>query len=112
MREGAHRLAGEHLRAALRRFHALGNRVDIAECLEELAVVARDAGQGARAARIWGAAEALREAIGVPAPTGYYDVIAGVLHDRLGEAAFTTAWAEGRAWALEQAVAAALEPAD
>jgi predicted ATPase len=109
--EGEQARAAAHIRDALRRFQALGNRVDIAECLEELAVIARDAGQVAEAARIWGAAEALREAIGVPAPAGYYEVIAGVLRDGLGEAAFTAAWLEGRAWTLDRAVAAALEPA-
>jgi hypothetical protein len=43
----------------------VGHKRGIAECLEALAKIARAQGQHKRAARVYGAAEALREAIGV-----------------------------------------------
>lgn len=52
------------------------------------------------AARLWGAAEALREAIGTPLPPVYrheYEQAVAVAHTQLGKRPFLAAWAEGRA---------------
>ena len=65
---------------ALRR--EMGERLGIAECLEELAAVAAGSGEPARAARLLGAAEAIRMAIGAPLPP--YDRPA---HEATGRAA-------------------------
>ncbi len=72
-------------------------------------------GQKERAARLLGAAEALREALGlgIQGAARYWRR----LSERMGEAvraasleqAFAAAWAEGRAMSLEQAIGAALE---
>jgi predicted ATPase/DNA-binding CsgD family transcriptional regulator len=95
----------------------------MAACLEGLGsiVAARDeegihtvdGSPGGRAslwaAQLWGKAEALREAVGVPIPpverAGYERLVAGV-RTRLGEEAFAMAWAQGRTMTPEQAFAA------
>ena len=82
--------------------------------LEYLARVAGGLGQPERAARLFGAAEALREAIGAPLPPSGRDdhereVAAARAH--LDEHAFVQALAEGQAMSLEQAIAYALEGA-
>ena len=59
------------------------------------------------AAQLWGAADALRDAIGVPIrPVDLADYERSVSAARvhLGERAFTTAWAQGRAMTPEQAL--------
>jgi DNA-binding SARP family transcriptional activator len=66
-----------------------------------------------RAARLWGAAEALREQMGMSlshfdlAASGYEQDLAAV-RSTLGEASFDAAWAEGRAMSPEQAIEYAL----
>jgi non-specific serine/threonine protein kinase len=81
-------------------------------CLLGLAALAAQEGGPERAARLWGAAAALREAHGLHLPAllrarseGY----AAAARAQVGEAAFAAAWAAGRAMTLEQAVADALE---
>ncbi len=75
-------------------------------------------GNPVRAATLWGAAEALREQMGMAlsvldlAASGYESDLAGV-RSTLGEADFEAAWARGRKMSLEQAIAYALkEPAE
>jgi non-specific serine/threonine protein kinase len=88
----------------------------IAPCLESLAGVAGRSGQPAQAARLFGAADALRAALGTPVVplqrAGHEREIEAV-REALGAAAFATAWEAGQALPLEQAVALALtvEPA-
>jgi predicted ATPase/DNA-binding XRE family transcriptional regulator len=70
--------------------------------------------QPARAARLFGAAEALRETAGTPLPpvnrADYArDVAAARAH--IGEDAFAAAWAAGRALSLERAIADVLDEA-
>ena len=86
----------------------VGNEANVAYCLEGLAGVAGTQGRVARAARLWGAAEALLEAIEVTA----YIYASDRSHQsripaaraQLGEAAFDEAWAEGKAMTPEEAV--------
>jgi DNA-binding CsgD family transcriptional regulator/tetratricopeptide (TPR) repeat protein len=78
-------------------------------CLEGLAGVVAAQGQPTWAARLWGAAEALREAFGIPlAPVERADyeraVTAASIH--LGEKSFTAARAVGRTMSLEQVLTA------
>jgi predicted ATPase/Tfp pilus assembly protein PilF len=90
----------------------LGEDRYIAECLEGLAEVARAEGCPERAARLVGAARALRDAVGYPhAPANQLDDDRNIATIRaaLGEEAFAAAWAAGRAMNLEEAVAFALE---
>jgi len=82
---------------------------NLAASLEGLAAL--EVGQGAPslAARLWGAAEALREAIGAPIYPVYrasYEQAIAQARATLGEQAFRTAWAEGRSLTPEQALAA------
>ena len=67
-----------------------------------------------RAARAWGTAEALREVAQIPlSPSSRERIEAemGDVRDRMGEIAFDTAHAWGRGQSLEEAIAAAFEPA-
>ncbi len=80
----------------------------IAAGLEGLAVLEAAQGMPEQAARIWGAAEALREAIGAPMyPVDriWYEQALTLARTTLGEQAFATAWAEGRRMTAEQALA-------
>jgi non-specific serine/threonine protein kinase len=78
-----------------------------------LACIADSEGRTARAARLWGVSEAIREAAGFRLPHAaltvmkYEDRLAGA-HTRLGEPKFQSAWAEGKAMPLDQAVKYAL----
>lgn len=75
-----------------------------------LAVLAAPA-EPERAARYFGAAEALRETAGVavwPTRRTQYDAALAMLHAALDAPARAAAWAEGRAMTREQAVAYAL----
>ena len=70
------------------------------------------AGAWERAARLAGAAEALREASGYelePADRAFRERYSAEVRAALGEAALEGAMAEGRALTLEQAMAEALE---
>src|SRR5207245_2288059 len=61
------------------------------------------------AAQLWGAAEALRDAFGVPIPLALradYERSLSVARVHLGERAFSTAWTQGRAMTPQQALAA------
>ena len=83
--------------------------------LEGLAMVAAAKGRPLRAARLWGAAEALREATDERRWHVYqhaYDRALAAARAQLAEAEWTTAWAAGRALTAAQAVAEALEDAD
>src|SRR5262249_38941927 len=65
-----------------------------------------------RGARLFGAAEALREVIGIPlhaGEQGSHDHDLHWLREVLGDEALAAGWAEGRAMPLEEAVAYALE---
>jgi predicted ATPase/DNA-binding SARP family transcriptional activator/DNA-binding CsgD family transcriptional regulator len=75
--------------------------------LECLATVVSIQGDHGRAARLFGAGEALREAIGASqVPFYLVDYCRGkdAARAALGEEAFATAWAEGRAMTFKQAV--------
>jgi hypothetical protein len=77
----------------------------VAASLEGLAALG--AGQGA--VRLWGAAHALREAIGAPMHLIHrasYEQAMALAHTALGEQAFQAAWAEGRLMTPVQALAA------
>jgi DNA-binding CsgD family transcriptional regulator len=81
----------------------------IASDLEGLAGVVVVQAEPVWAARLWGAAEALRETIGAPIPPierAAYERMTGVARAHLGEKAFAAAWAEGQLLTPEQALAA------
>jgi predicted ATPase/class 3 adenylate cyclase len=81
----------------------------LAYCLEGWASVVARQEKCAWAARLWGAAESLRERCGIPLPPDereYYEPAVAAARTHLGEQAFAAAWAEGRAMTLEQVLAA------
>jgi tetratricopeptide (TPR) repeat protein len=83
----------------------------IVRSLERLAGLAARQQRPARAARLFGAAETLREAIGAPLPPSErvdYDRDVAGARAQLGEEAFAAAWAAGRAMTVEQAISEAL----
>ena len=89
----------------------LGTRNALASVLESLAWTARMRGHSIRAARLLGAAEALREAVGVrpsAAERADYETEVPAVRASLGQVA-SLAWAEGRAMTPDQAIAYALE---
>jgi hypothetical protein len=91
----------------------VGSQEFLAACLEGLAALEAAQGAPCHAARLWGAAEAQREAIGAPIYPVYrasYEQARAQARATLGEQAFRTAWAEGRSMTPEQ-VHAAQKPA-
>jgi hypothetical protein len=83
----------------------------VAQCIGELGIVAAASGEPERAARLFGAAAALREAIGgrlLPRNRAPLDDWTATARARLGERSFTRLWAVGRALAPDQAIDEAL----
>jgi DNA-binding CsgD family transcriptional regulator len=94
---------------------ALGNRDGIAEDLAGLAEVASLLGQPERAARLFGAVEALREVSHIALPPlrrAAHARTVGGIRAHLDEATFVAAWSHGRAMPLEQVIAYARETKD
>jgi predicted ATPase/DNA-binding SARP family transcriptional activator/DNA-binding CsgD family transcriptional regulator len=104
-------LAEGFLKEGLALNRKLGNWAYAAYCLEAFAGLAGGRGQGARAARLWGAAEALRNNIGAPLPPeprSYYDRSMTAARALLGEAAWEEGFAQGMAMSAEEAAEYAL----
>jgi hypothetical protein len=109
---------GHNLRAAalyhqsLLLYHELSERSGTVWCLEGLAGVAAAQRQPAWAGQLFGMAQALREAIGMPRPLsecGDYEHDLALARAQLDLADFAAAWAFGRAMPAAQAVDAVLE---
>jgi predicted ATPase/DNA-binding SARP family transcriptional activator/DNA-binding CsgD family transcriptional regulator len=75
------------------------------------ATVAGSQGQPVHSARLWGAAEALREAVGTifsPLDRHFYEPYIAAARTQLDKAAWEAAWAEGRAMTFEAMIEYAL----
>ena len=110
-----HERAAVILEKDLRVLLELRDKVAIVYGLLGVAEVASRRRQPARAARLWGAAETLGEAISFsmsPFVRAHYDYEGYLAAARLqlDEAAWQAAWAEGKAMTPEQAIEYALEP--
>ena len=106
-------VAAELYRASLLAFRQLDDRRCMPFCVEGLACLASDAGSAERAVYLFGAAQALRDAIGVvlpPAERADHDQCLAAAHALLNEHRFALAWQAGAAMDLEQAVRYALVP--
>jgi len=102
-------------REALALFRDLGDFRACAGGLEELVSTAGVAGHGERAARLLGAAAALRETLDAPQPALWQaEVEQAVAAARatLGEEAWVAAFTAGRALSLDQALVEALSESD
>jgi hypothetical protein len=90
----------------------LGHRAAIAHQLECFATLAQAGEQPERAARLFGAAEALREKIGIamtPVERVEYDALIASLRAGMHDGAFSSSWSDGRTLSMEQAIAFALQ---
>ena len=111
MAQGNAPLATKHFTEALVSCRDLGDRTGTAWCLAGLAGVAALDEEPERAARLWAAAEALRQSIGAreaPASRATRERLIAQAREQLGEAAFAAAWAEGQKMTMEEAIAEAL----
>ncbi len=112
--EGDHERAAQLLEESLMLSVEIGDESNVAYCLEGLAAVAAFEDKLERAARLWGAAEALLEAIEVIAyphasDRSLYEHQVADARARFEEEAWKGAWAEGREMTTEQAVEYALK---
>jgi hypothetical protein len=90
----------------------VGNNLGVAYALEHLAALAKVERQADRAARLYGAAAALRDRIRSPLSpadhAAYYDRDLAEVRACLGETAFRAAWSAGAALTPEEAAALAV----
>jgi non-specific serine/threonine protein kinase len=110
VREGGDLVRAEALaREGLAQAGRLGTRRQLALALETLAGTAAATGRGVRAARLFGAAAALRDSLGMPPPAAAARHHADVarVEAALGAAPFAAHLAAGRLLTLDQAVAEA-----
>jgi predicted ATPase len=88
----------------------LGDRISIAYSMESIGGTSARAGHLEDAMRMFGAADLLREQIAAPLPAAEmksYEFGVGLCREGLSPDAFDRAWAEGRALALDEAMALA-----
>jgi ATP/maltotriose-dependent transcriptional regulator MalT len=103
------------LQDALVRSHGLGDKKCAPRCVEALARVAVSQGRAERAARLFGAAQALRDAIPTalfPAERADHERDLAAVRVDLTEERFSRAWSEGQAMTFDQAAEYALVAAD
>ena len=111
-REGHYVQAKPLYRETLLEWQRLGHRAAIAHQLECFAFIAKAQEEDQRATMLFGAAEVLRENINIPMnppERAEYEREVSDLRINMDKSAFAKAWAEGRVWSMEQAVAFALE---
>lgn len=93
--------------------HDLGNQLGVSDSLEGLAALFATMGAPIPASRLWGAAERLRDELGLSVPQNefvkYEKRIAAARASAADGSAFDDAWKEGRAMTMDQAISLALE---
>jgi predicted ATPase/class 3 adenylate cyclase/DNA-binding CsgD family transcriptional regulator len=86
----------------------LGAHLGVPDVLECLAILAGDCASHREAARLWGAARAIRQCTGevrFKIHAAGHDASVAALRDAMGEKDFDSAWAEGTALSTEEAIA-------
>jgi tetratricopeptide (TPR) repeat protein len=109
---GDHDAARSRLEESLEVAQAAGDRTGMCSALERLARLALAEGRPVRAVRIYGAVSVLRETVPVhPYELGRpdHDQALSAARSALGEAAFGSAWADGRALTLADVLGYARE---
>jgi non-specific serine/threonine protein kinase len=104
--------AAAHYTESLTLWWEEGFHPGLVEALSGIATIAVAQAQPVRAAKLFGAAAAIREAIGLPAwlpERTLYDHALDRLRGALSESALAAAWAAGRTLTLAQTVAEALD---
>jgi ATP/maltotriose-dependent transcriptional regulator MalT len=110
-RQGDYEEAAELVRETLLILRDLKERWFISRSLETMAEIVALQGDHTRAARLFGAGEALREAVGASVLPFYrtdYDHAVETVRKGLGHEAVREYWSQGRSMTLEQAVGCAL----
>jgi predicted ATPase/DNA-binding SARP family transcriptional activator/DNA-binding CsgD family transcriptional regulator len=105
--QGGHERADELLVESLTLLRRVENKLVTVECLEAMAGVAGAQGNAQRAARLWGAAQALREDMGAPLPGDELAMLEPHLaaaRSQLGTEAWEAVRAHGRTMTFEQAL--------
>jgi predicted ATPase/DNA-binding SARP family transcriptional activator len=108
---GDYRSSLPHYRESLALSRELGDRTEVAAALEGVAAAATSLGEWEHAARLFGAAAALRATVGVPVrPADRKELGAALaaLRSNLGDPAFEAAWQVGQALRWEDAADSAL----
>jgi len=108
---GEHERAEASFKEALLRSQNLGTKPQSIDTLEGMASLAGALGEDARAAHLWGAAEAAREVTDLALSLGeqaLHEPYLASVRSRLGEEAWEEALAEGRAMPLDRAAEYAL----
>ena len=108
---GDRALAKASLEESLTLAQQVGLSRGVAPALYALGSVAWSGGDSTRAARLFGVAEAQRDAFGLawfPTLRASFERDVATLRSELGQEAFAAAWAEGRVMSLDQAIAHAL----
>jgi len=112
---GDARRAAQLHRESVKQAQEMKDMPGVALYLERLAGLEHEVDRSTRAARLLGAADALRTQTKVsvpPADRPRYDGVLAAVKAAVGESAFTTAWMEGQAMTQGEAIAFALaEPA-
>lgn len=104
-------LARSQHQESLLLFRALGEGYWLEQALRTIALLLKQATRLVAAGRLLGAAEALRQTLGIPIPPrelASYEQTVATLRTELGDEVFTTAWAAGRVMTLTQALDDAL----
>jgi len=110
--QGDAALALKYFTKSLMESQEFGYRIGTAWCLAGLAGVAALNEKPERAAWLWGAAEALRQSIGVrdaPASRKTRERLVAEVRSQLDEDVFNAKWDEGQTTSVEQAIAEALK---
>jgi len=105
--QGDHERARSYYRESLMLCKEMANKMIASESLEGLACICVAEEATERATRLFGAAEALREAVGgqhIPEEAALREPHLAAARSRLDEATWDKAWAEGRAMSMEQAI--------
>jgi tetratricopeptide (TPR) repeat protein len=113
--QGDYKLARAYFEESATLLQELGDRRNLVKCVEGLARIAVAHRQMDRAARLFGASEAVREKLGTPLPASYranYERTIAALTAQVDEEQMEKWWAEGRAMTFEQAIEYALENPD
>jgi hypothetical protein len=100
-----------HQRQALANWQSVNNKPWFASQIERFAMIAAATGQGTRAARLFGAAAALREAFGTSQQANdraLNERSIARAREHASEPAFSAAWDEGGRMSLEAALQYAL----
>ncbi len=113
--EGNHQQAAAEYRKTILVWQKLGHRGAIAHQLESFAFVSVALQQAERAAQLFGAAEILREKIGMPMDPEErveYDSQVASLRTSMDEKALVSAWSTGRSMTMDQAISYAVSHSD